>query len=298
MSFPGSKASRLVLALALLGAGAVTAVAAAETEARAEDVDAIVKSGTELRKQGRDREALAEFQRAARINETPRVTAQIALAEQALGIWEDAWSHLKKALDQTADPWIQKNRAVLETAFGVIEDHVGTIEIWGTPDGAEVLLDDKPIGKLPSVGPVASAREQVSLLVRSAGYADFTRTLKVKTGGLIRERVELRRVPGALSGGTAAGAGTGASVGSPVPAPLPAAAPGAETPPPAAPLVAQSAPLASPPKETQDSPFYKRWWFWTIVGAVAIGAGTGAYVLTRPSAAPACTQPTCSNWSN
>jgi tetratricopeptide (TPR) repeat protein len=287
MSYIGRQAIRLVLALALCGA--VASVAAAD------DVDTIVKKGTELRRQGRDRDALAELQRAARIDETPRVTAQIALAEQALGIWEDAWSHLKKALDHTGDPWIQKNRAVLETALGVIEEHVGTIEIWGTPDGAEVLLDDKPIGKLPTANPAASIRDQVSLLVRSPGYVDFTRTVKVKMGGLVRERVELRRLPAALAAAPAA-----AATLSPAAVRGPASAPAAaESPPPAASLVTQSAPAdsASAP-ETHESPFYKRWWFWTLVGAVAIGAGTGAYLLTRPAATPACTPPTCSNWSN
>jgi tetratricopeptide (TPR) repeat protein len=160
----GGKPNRLVLALALLGA-----VTARPSDAVADDVDAIVKKGTDLRRQGRDREALVEFERAARIDETPRVTTQIALAEQALGIWEDAWAHLRKALAHSGDPWIQKNHEVLQTALGVIEEHVGTIEIWGTPDGAEVFLDDNAIGKLPSANPTASTREQVSLLVRRPG---------------------------------------------------------------------------------------------------------------------------------
>jgi hypothetical protein len=32
----------------------------------------------------------------------------------------------------------------------------------------------------------------------------------------------------------------------------------------------------------EASPWYGKWWFWTAVGAVAIGAGAGAYVATRP----------------
>jgi hypothetical protein len=85
----------------------VTATAAAE------DVDALIKHGNDLRRKGRDRDALAEFQRAAQINETPRVTAQMALAEQALGLWVEAEGHLTKALGHERDPWIAKNRAVL-----------------------------------------------------------------------------------------------------------------------------------------------------------------------------------------
>jgi tetratricopeptide (TPR) repeat protein len=32
----------------------------------------------------------------------------------------------------------------------------------------------------------------------------------------------------------------------------------------------------------KPGPFYTRWWFWTIVGAVAVGAGGATYYATRP----------------
>jgi hypothetical protein len=32
----------------------------------------------------------------------------------------------------------------------------------------------------------------------------------------------------------------------------------------------------------EPTPWYKRWWVWTIVGAAAIGAGAATYVATRP----------------
>src|SRR5436305_2127194 len=108
-----------------------------------EDVEALLKKGIELRRNGRDREALAEFQRAAQISRTARATAQIALAEQALGLWVEAESDIKDALASAQDPWIAKNRAVLEGALRTIRNHVGTLEIWGAPEGAEVLLEDK-----------------------------------------------------------------------------------------------------------------------------------------------------------
>jgi len=43
-------------------------------------------------------------------------------------------------------------------------------------------------------------------------------------------------------------------------------------------------PLAGEPSRTQpaSTPIYKRWWFWTLIGAVAAGAaGTGIYFGTR-----------------
>jgi hypothetical protein len=41
--------------------------------------------------------------------------------------------------------------------------------------------------------------------------------------------------------------------------------------------------VAAPVQTREDtSRWYGKWWFWTAVGAVAIGAGAGAYLATRP----------------
>lgn len=275
MSSIGRAIGEFAFALALLGA--VARVAAAD------DVDALVKKGNDLRRQGRDKEALAEFRRAAQINETPRVTAQIALAEQALGLWEDSWPHLKKALDHAADPWILKNRAVLETALGVIEEHVGVVEIWGAPDGAEVLLDGRPIGHLPSANPAAVVSDQVSLKVSYAGYTDLTRPLKVKIGTLVREHVELHPLLPLASA-------IGVVAKSPPPeasatGPALIAASGSGTNPSAA---------SGPEADQEESPVYRRWWFWTAIGVVALGTGAALLLSSRSAGTggDTCADPT------
>jgi hypothetical protein len=185
----------------------VAATVAVPGSARAEDVDAIMKRGTDLRRQGRDQEALAEFRRAAAIEETPRVLAQIGLAEQALGIWVDAEVHLGKALAAADNPWIRKNRTILGDALDVIKAHLGTVEVWGSPDGAEVVIEGRTVGHLPSVDGVRVASEEVSLEVRAPGHATVTRTLHVKLNGLVRERVELRALPPPAPVAEAAAAG-------------------------------------------------------------------------------------------
>jgi len=65
----------------------------------------------------------------------------------------------------------------------------------------------------------------------------------------------------------------------PPPAPLPSAPPPAPDP-----LAGAPALTAPPPSSARgEQPIYKKWWFWTIVGAVAIGGGVGAYLATRSS---------------
>jgi|GEM_PF-1727581 tetratricopeptide (TPR) repeat protein len=44
---------------------------------------------------------------------------------------------------------------------------------------------------------------------------------------------------------------------------------------------------ASRPAVARDIPIYKKWWFWTVVGSVALGGGAvGVYFATRPAELP------------
>lgn len=157
----------------------------------AEDVDALSRRGTDLRRQGRDAEALAEFQRALEIQKTPRIQAQVALAEQALGLWSAAEEDLGEALAQTGDPWIKKNATVLKGAFDTIQAHLGTLEVWGTPVGAAVFVNEKPMGSLPLKKPVRVSGDSAVLRVRAEKHLEATRTVRVPAGQTVREYVEL-----------------------------------------------------------------------------------------------------------
>jgi tetratricopeptide (TPR) repeat protein len=46
---------------------------------------------------------------------------------------------------------------------------------------------------------------------------------------------------------------------------------------------ASSTLVASPDAEPESRPAYKRWWFWTGVGAVVVGGAVAAVLLTRPA---------------
>jgi hypothetical protein len=65
----------------------------------------------------------------------------------------------------------------------------------------------------------------------------------------------------------------------------PAFAPG--QPPPAGAVVAQPVPAPA----AESPPFYTRWWFWTVVGAVVAGGVVTAVVLSSGTDKPACSAP-------
>ena len=135
------------------------------------------------------------FKRAAAIKETPRVLAQMAFAEQALGQWVEAEGHLKSALQSKNDPWIVKNTVVIGGALKNIGAHLGSLEVWGTPAGAEILVDGQVMGTFPSSGALRRPLGEVTVTVRHPGFVEVTRVVEVQRGGLVRENIDLHAVP-------------------------------------------------------------------------------------------------------
>ena len=182
----------IVLAAATLG-GAARAHAADGGGGGEEEA---LRRGFELREKGSDEAALAEFQRAYDLKKGARARAQMALAEQALGRWIDAEAYLTEALQQTRDPWIARNRPLLEQALGEIRQHVGSLELSGGTPGAEVRVNGRVAGKMPLDGPLRVEAGSVALEVRASGYLPVVRTINVPANGLAREPITLVAVSG------------------------------------------------------------------------------------------------------
>jgi hypothetical protein len=245
---------------------------------RAEDADALLRQGVELRKERKDRQAFELFQRAVGIQKTPRALGQLGLCEQALGLWPKAESDIKEALDAAGDPWIKKNRLTLEESVRAIGTHLGSLEIWGDPADAEVLFNGRPVGALPATGSVRVEIGPVTVTVRAKGYADTIRTIEVNAGDSLRENVTLV-------------ANVSAPIAPPVALVAPAPTATEQTPS----LVAQPGSTAG---EESDRPVYARWWFWTAIGAVAAGGVAAAILLSRGHSSPCDANATCTTWGS
>jgi tetratricopeptide (TPR) repeat protein len=238
--------------------------------ARADELEALVRKGVEFRRQGKEQEALEMFQRAAEIRKTARVMAQMALAEQALGLWVKAETDLKIALEDKGDPWVTKNRGALTEAMKTVESHLASLEVWGTPNGAEVFVDGHSVGRLPSSGEIRLPLGEVTVTVRKPAFAAVTRVVHLPHSGIVRENVDLYSLPVAVDPSAGASTSQGAAGTA---------------------LMTERASLGAGSNTDTDEPqrpVYKRWWFWTVVGVAVAGAGTGAYLFTHRGAASGC----------
>lgn len=177
----------------------------------AADADTLVKEGVALRRSGDDVGALNKFEQAHALEQSARTLAQIGLAEQALGRWGAADRHLRAALAGPGDAWVGKNRKSIEQALKTVEQHVGQLEIVGSPAGGEVRVDGELVGKLPLERAVAASAGSVAVEVRAPGYLPVLRSAQIAVGGVTRESFNLQPLSPSTSG--SASAGTGANGG-------------------------------------------------------------------------------------
>src|ERR1700690_4444827 len=158
------------------------AVLVSAGQASAGDADDLIRQGVERRRQRDDVGALRLFEQAYEAGHSPRALAQIALAEQALGKWGSASEHLRQALTIKGDSWIAKNRGALTEAAARVAEHVGSIEVFGGPQGAEVRLDGAARGPLPLPRPLAAPTGSVAVDLWLGGSVVVHRTTTVRAG--------------------------------------------------------------------------------------------------------------------
>jgi tetratricopeptide (TPR) repeat protein len=202
-------------------AAVATAFAASAPDAwAADDADALIQHGIELRKKGQDDAALTEFRRAYGLARTPRAAAQLGFAEQATGDWAAAEGHVQEALAAASDLWIVKNRATIEGSLRTIEQHTARIDVLGGVSGAEVEVNGRPTGKLPLGESVRVNAGAVNVVVRASGYRTVVRTVTVAPGERTKVHFVLETTGANVPGGAEVAAKTDPTRGIQPPEPV------------------------------------------------------------------------------
>lgn len=245
------------LAAVLLVAGLAPRAARAQSA----EVEGLLRRGVELRREGRDEDALARFADAYRLQPSPRTAAQLGLVQQALGRWSEADGLLREALAAPNDPWVRRNRAVLDGASSVAMQHIGELDLRCDAPGARLSVDGGAEQGLPLAAPLRVVAGELSLEVRAEGYETARRRLLLLPGQRLREHVTLRAVE---------------------PAPAPVAVVAA-SPPVALPV---APPVAPSPARPAPSPARRGAAIGLFVGAAAaLGVGLAAVVVREGLAA-------------
>ena len=232
----------------LLAFSLVAAPALADTS----EADRLLDQGVELRRSGKEREALARFKQAYELEPTPRALGQMGLAEKSLRLWVEAERDLRAALASTADPWIEKNRAALAQALEVVESNLASLHVKTNVAGAKLYVNGAFVADLPLDAPLRVSAGAAQIAVSAPGHERAER----------RETLPARRV-------------TSLTVElSPAPAeepPLTAAPPLTPAPP----------PPADEPTPASDPGSSQRTWAYVAGGVGLVALGVGSYFGVR-----------------
>lgn len=184
-------ASAFALSLACAGFG-VDLGAQPVPAARCADVDAQIDRGIEMRRRGRDEDALRLFQDLHARCPSPRVVAQVAMAEHALERWPAAWEHMHAALSASGDPWVASRRAALETLRDEILPHMARVSPTTDASGAELVVNGTRAGALPLAVPFVVAPGVARVEVRAPGHEPLVEQVTLVEGQWYRANVTLR----------------------------------------------------------------------------------------------------------
>jgi hypothetical protein len=173
-----------------LGAAALLTIGWSARPARAGDsaeAEALIRQGVELRAQKKDERALPLFEKAYQLSRSPRAAGQLGLVELALGYFVDAEKYLGEAVASPDHPWVAKNLPTLKAQLATAKSQIGELYIVGEPNGADVLVNGKLVGKLPLPWPIRLDKGRADVRVQAGGYVSTTDTVTI-TGGKREDR--------------------------------------------------------------------------------------------------------------
>jgi PEGA domain/Tetratricopeptide repeat len=176
---------------------AVPAVRAAPKPSSAQkQADRHFKSGVALFKEGKFKEALAEFERAYEIAPHPLVLYNIAGCHRELSSYGEAIRFYERFLAEAKGKVPAARLTAAQTELDGILARIArvTIVIQGPPY-ATLVLDGNPLGTMPIPMPLILPPGEHKLAARADGYRDAERTLRVASGDEAEIELRLAEAP-------------------------------------------------------------------------------------------------------
>ena len=172
----------------------------------------------------------------------------------------EAYNELGDVLDESDDPWVSAHHAQLKDSRAMVEKHIGSLRVWGTPEGAHVKLEGEVLGLLPMRSPVQVVAGRGTVLVQMTGYEPAQRPVEITPGETANIVISLHPVAAAPSA-----------------SPLPVA----PAPPPRAPAFQPASAQISPAfaEHLRDMHTYR--WVGLLTGTVLLGVSIPTFIWLK-----------------
>jgi hypothetical protein len=192
---PGTRArlgcvSLLVVAIAIL----IAPPARAQSDDAKKQAQALQVEGVRLLQKGDNRAALAKFNEAFALVQSPKIMFNMGKAYRALGNDVEALRAFDTFLDEA--PYAPKaSRADAEREVQALRPKLSYVEIETEDTGSTVRIDGREVGKAPLVRPVVVAPGTHEVKVDKTGMVAETRSVAPIAGQKLRVVVKLSPVP-------------------------------------------------------------------------------------------------------
>lgn len=159
------------------------------------EAERLLREGVELRREGREAEALERFRKANSVHPSARALGQMGLAAKSMRLHVEAERSLQGALEAEDDPWVQQNREALQLALDVVSRNLGSLVVTCNVPGAELLVNGIVVAKLPLEKPVRVPAGQFLVEVRAPGHTRAEKPASVAAGATQTISVAIQVVP-------------------------------------------------------------------------------------------------------
>jgi len=163
-----------------------------QIHAATDSAELMIRTGVELRRQGRNQDALPKFQGAYELSRSSRAAAQLGLCEQTLKMWEDAEQHLSEALLGQSDIWVTRNRKVLEDALSKGRENLASVQLAVRPPEAMISINDITVGRAEEGRTVWLKEGDLLITASLAAYESQSVKRKVKAGESTQITMQLK----------------------------------------------------------------------------------------------------------
>ena len=168
--------------------------ARAQSDDAKKQAQALQVEGVRLLQKGDNRAALAKFNEAFALVQSPKIMFNMGKAYRALGNDVEALRAFDTFLDEA--PYAPKaSRADAEREVQALRPKLSYIEVETEDTGSTVRIDGREMGKAPLVRPVVVAPGSHEVKVEKTGMVAETRSVAPIAGQKLRVVVKLSPVP-------------------------------------------------------------------------------------------------------